>query len=82
MPKAGVVRRDQAEAAAECIDQPGELMRSRREPVQQQDRRRVRRAGLAVEEPVAIDLDGPVGDLGKAVHVGVAVVGQGVKGVE
>ncbi|MGH8072012.1 MAG: hypothetical protein ACRERE_43630 [Candidatus Entotheonellia bacterium] len=61
MPEAGIVRGDQPIPAAEGIDEPSELVRGRRKPVQQQHRRRVRRAGLAVEHPNPIHRDEPMG---------------------
>src|SRR3954468_19136518 len=55
--EAGVVGRDEVEAIREAVDQLLVLGRGSREPVQQEQRRRSRIAGLAVEHLDAIDVD-------------------------
>ena len=58
--EARIVRRDHAVAVGQRRDQVAEHVRGGREAVQQQHDRRVRRPGLAIEDPHAVDRGGPV----------------------
>ena len=61
--EAGIVGRDHVILRGEIGDQVSEHVGGGGEAVQQQDRRRVRRAGLAIEDVEAVDRDRLVGDL-------------------
>jgi hypothetical protein len=61
VPEARVVGRHQADAVAEGVDEPPELVRRRWGAVEQEQRRGVGRAGQAGEHVDAVDVDRPVG---------------------